>query len=247
MVFVITEHCLLLKFVLEKRLGGKDILEEERKFILNGYRFADDWIRFVDNEGASLFLRSYSDSSSLSSKCMPTRMFVAIPVPQFQEYSRQGTFFKYWRSHQDYCGFQSSSPGQLGGQLFFYLSSMTMIVFLYMSLQLFAIHKPRLQAPSDYISDVFDSLDPSPQHCSCSFQFKWPALIVPWGSSVMNWQGNYLLTYCGQKQAQEWWKKHKKLSEKAFLEGLAQNISKWRNAVSSSYGGSSIAWLSTYE
>ena len=42
MVLVITEHCLSLKFVLEKRLRGKDILEEERKVTLNGYRFADD-------------------------------------------------------------------------------------------------------------------------------------------------------------------------------------------------------------
>ena len=70
MVFVITEHCLSLKFVLEKRLRGKDIFEEKRKFILNGYRFADDEIRFVHNEDASLSLRSYSDSLSLSSKCM---------------------------------------------------------------------------------------------------------------------------------------------------------------------------------
>ena len=46
-------------------------MEEERKFILNGYRFADDLIRCVHNEDASLSLRSYSDSSSLSSKCMP--------------------------------------------------------------------------------------------------------------------------------------------------------------------------------
>ena len=44
--------------------------------------------------------------------------------------------------------------------------------FLYMSLQLFAMQKPRLQAPSDYISDVFDSLDPWPQQYSCSFRFK---------------------------------------------------------------------------
>ena len=44
--------------------------------------------------------------------------------------------------------------------------------FLYMLLQLFAMHKPRLQAPSDYISDVFVSLDPWPQHHSCSFRFK---------------------------------------------------------------------------
>ena len=34
------------------------------------YRFADDLIRCVHNEDASP-LRSYSDSSSLSSKCMP--------------------------------------------------------------------------------------------------------------------------------------------------------------------------------
>ena len=44
--------------------------------------------------------------------------------------------------------------------------------FLYMFLQLFAMHNPRLQAPSDYISDVFDSLDPWPQQYSCSFRFK---------------------------------------------------------------------------
>ena len=65
--------------------------------------------------------------------------------------------------------------------------------FLYMSLQLFAMHKPRLQAPSDYISDVFDSLDPSPQHHSCSFRFKWLELIVPWGSSVIYRPGTLLL------------------------------------------------------
>ena len=65
--------------------------------------------------------------------------------------------------------------------------------FLYMLLQLFAMHKPRLQAPSDYISDVFDSLDPSPQHRSCSFRFKWLELIVPWGSSVIYWPGILLL------------------------------------------------------
>ena len=32
--------------------------------------------------------------------------------------------------------------------------------FLYISLQLFAMHKPRLQAPSDYISDVTDLFGP---------------------------------------------------------------------------------------
>ena len=91
-VFWITEHCFLLKFVLEKRLRGKDILEEERKnSFLMVYRFADDLIRCVHNEDASP-LRSYSDSSSLSSTCMPTWMTfcsIIILVPQFQEYSRQ--------------------------------------------------------------------------------------------------------------------------------------------------------------
>ena len=65
--------------------------------------------------------------------------------------------------------------------------------FLYMLLQLFAMHKPRLQAPSDYISDVFDSLDPWPQQHSCSFRFKWLELIVPWGSSVIYRPGTLLL------------------------------------------------------
>ena len=36
---------------------------------------------------------------------------ITILVPQFQEYSRQGTFFKYWRNHQDYCGFQLHHRG----------------------------------------------------------------------------------------------------------------------------------------
>ena len=66
-----------------------------------------------------------------------------------------------------------SSQRQLGGQLFSAhvvmiknfdekagnfgeKAVMTMIVFLYMLLQLFAMHKPRLQASSDYISDVCD-------------------------------------------------------------------------------------------
>ena len=133
---------------------------------------------------------------------MPIQMFTAIPVPQFQEYSRQGTFFKYWRSHQDYCGLQlhhrDSSEASCSHHTLWWPKLWRVGVcdnndyFLYMSLQLFAMHKPRLQAPSDYISDVFDSLDPSPQHHSCSFRFKWLELIVPWGSSV-HWLGNIIL------------------------------------------------------
>ena len=36
-------------------------------------------------------------------------------------------------------------------------------------------------------------LDPSPQHRSCSFRFKWLELIVPWGSSVIFRPGTLLL------------------------------------------------------
>ena len=61
--------------------------------------------------------------------------------------------------------------------------------FLYMSLQLLAMHKPRFQAPSDSISDMFHLLDPSPQHWNLSFRFKWLELIVTWGSSVIHWSG----------------------------------------------------------
>ena len=115
-------------------------------------------------------------------------------VSQFQEYSRQGTFFKYWRSHQDCCGLQFHHRSSSEASCFKNFDENMGIQredcddndsFLYMLLQLFAMHKPRLQAPSDYISDVFDSLDPSPQHCSCSFRFKWLELIVAWGSSVI--------------------------------------------------------------
>ena len=87
----------------------------------------------------------------------------------------------------------TSSQRQLGGQLFSSNNCDDNDYFLYMLLQLFAMHKARLQAPSDYISDVFDSLDPSPQHHSCSFRFKWLELIVPWGSSVIYRPGTLLL------------------------------------------------------
>ena len=70
LVFVITEHCLLLKFVLEKRLRERIFWKRRENSFLMVYRFADDLIRCVHNEDASP-LRSYSDSSSLSSKCMP--------------------------------------------------------------------------------------------------------------------------------------------------------------------------------
>ena len=155
------------------------------------YRFADDLIRCVHNEDALLSLRSYSASSSLSSKCMPIRC--ARRISQFQEYSRKGISFKYTDevikiivASNYITGTSSEASCQLR-----YCDDNN--CFLYMSLQLFAMHEPRLQAPSDYISDVFDSLDPWPQQYSCSFRFKWLELIVPWGSSVIYRPGTLLL------------------------------------------------------
>ena len=114
-------------------------------------------------------------------------------VPQFQEYSRKGISFKYTDEDikiivaSNYITGAARRPA-VG---FFYCDDN--YCFLYMLLQSFAMHEPRLQAPSDYISDVFDSLDPWPQQYSCSFRFKWLELIVPWGSSVIYRPGTLLL------------------------------------------------------
>ena len=72
--------------------------------ILNGCRFA---AKYFDLYTMKIFRPSepFSDSSSLSSTCMPTwglkryfrfcPGFVSIHGPQFQEYSRKGISFKY--------------------------------------------------------------------------------------------------------------------------------------------------------
>ena len=93
-------------------------------------------------------------------------------VSQFQEYSRKGISFKYTDEDIKIIVASITSRGPARRPAVSYDTVMTIIVFLYMLLQLFAMHKPRLQAPSDYISDVFDSLDPWPQQYSCSFRFK---------------------------------------------------------------------------
>ena len=140
------------------------------KIYSNGCRFADDLIRRVHNEDASLSL-SYSVSSSLSSKCMP--MWTSVVA-----------MFRSFKNTQD------KEPSSNTDEVIKIIVASNFITeaarrpavliircddndcFLYMSLQLFAMHKPRLQAPSDYISVVFDSLDPWPQYRSCSFRFK---------------------------------------------------------------------------
>ena len=165
------------------------------KIYSNGCRFADDLIRRVHNEDASLSL-SYSVSSSLSSKCMPS----GWPCFAVSRILKKRNFLQiHWRRHQDYCGFHyiTGTSSEASCQLLYCDDN---YCFLYMLLQLFTMHKPRLQAPSDYISDVFDSLDPWPQQYSCSFRFKWLELIVPWGSSVIYRPGTLLLLrYPGNK------------------------------------------------
>ena len=171
LVFVITEHCLLLKFVLEKRLREGYFGRGEKISFLMVYRFADDLIRCVHNEDASP-LRSYSDSSSLSSTCMPTRVFVTILCSAVSRILKTMNLLQILTKSSRLLWPPTSSQRQLGGQLFSSFTCDDKNHFLYMLLQLFAMHKPRLQAPSDYISDVFVSLDPWPQHHSCSFRFK---------------------------------------------------------------------------
>ena len=149
-------------------------------------------------------LRSYSDSSSLSSKCMPTQMFITILCSAVSRILKTRNLLQILTKSSRLLWPPTSSQRQLGGQLFSSFfgeraenfsekAVMSMIVFCACCCNLFAMHKPRLQAPSDYISDVFDSLDPWPQQYSCSFRFKWLELIVPWGSSVIYRPGTLLL------------------------------------------------------
>ena len=93
-------------------------MEEERKFIFNGYRFAGDLIRCVHNEDASLSLRFYSDSSSLSSKCMPIRMFITILYSAVSRLLKTRNLLQILTKSSRLLWPQTSSQRQLGGQLF---------------------------------------------------------------------------------------------------------------------------------
>ncbi len=98
------------------------------KIYSNGCRFADDLIRRVHNEDASLSL-SYSVSSSLSSKCMPmwtsvVAMFRSFKNTQEKEYP-SNTLTKTSRL----LWLPITSRGQLGGQLSVFFTVMTIIVF----------------------------------------------------------------------------------------------------------------------
>ena len=124
---------------------------------------------------------------------MPIRMFITILYFAVSRILKTRNLLQILTKSSRLLWLPTSSQRQLGGQLFSSNNCDDNDYFLYMLLQLFAMHKARLQAPSDYISDVFDSLDPSPQHHSCSFRFKWLELIVPWGSSVIYRPGILLI------------------------------------------------------
>ena len=119
-----------------------------------------------------LRFRSYSDSSSLSSKCMPTRMFITILCSAVSRILKTRNLLQILTksSRLLWLPILITRTARRPAVLISVCDDNDF--FLYMSLQLFAMHKPRLQAPSDYISDVFDSLDPWPQQYSCSFRFK---------------------------------------------------------------------------
>ena len=128
---------------------------------------------------------------------MPMRMFITILYSAVSRILKTRNLLQILTKSSRLLWLPTSSQRQLGGQLFSSNNCDDNDYSLCMLLQLFAMHKARLQAPSDYISDVFDSLDPSPQHRSCSFRFKWLELIVPWGSSVIYRPGTLLLLVYG--------------------------------------------------
>ena len=81
------------------------------------YRFADDLIRCVHNEDASP-LRSYSDSSSLSSTCMPTRVFITILCSAVSRILKTRNLLQILTKSSRLLWPPISSQRQLGGQLF---------------------------------------------------------------------------------------------------------------------------------
>ena len=81
------------------------------------YRFADDLIRCVHNEDASP-LRSYSDSSSLSSTCMPTRVFITILCSAVSRILKTMNLLQILTKSSRLLWPPTSSQRQLGGQLF---------------------------------------------------------------------------------------------------------------------------------
>ena len=89
----------------------------EKISFLMVYRFADDLIRCVHNEDASP-LRSYSDSSSLSSTCMPTRVFVTILCSAVSRILKTMNLLQILTKSSRLLWPPTSSQRQLGGQLF---------------------------------------------------------------------------------------------------------------------------------
>jgi hypothetical protein len=86
------------------------------KIYSNGCRFADDLIRRVHNEDASLSL-SYSVSSSLSSKCMPMWTSVVAMFRSFKNTQEKEYPSKTLTKTSRLLWLPITSRGQLGGQL----------------------------------------------------------------------------------------------------------------------------------
>ena len=102
-------------------------------------------------------------------------------VSQFQEYSRKGISFKYTDEDIKIIVASNYITGAARRPAVSYNTVMTIIVFCtcrYNCSQC-TNHGCKLLRTTFQMCWL---LDPSPQHCSCSFRFKWLELIVLWGS-----------------------------------------------------------------
>ena len=102
-------------------------------------------------------------------------------ISQFQEYSRKGISFKYTDEDIKIIVASNYITGAARRPAVSYNTVMTIIVFCtcrYNCSQC-TNHGCKLLRTTFQMCWL---LDPSPQHCSCSFRFKWLELIVPWGS-----------------------------------------------------------------
>ena len=174
-IFPRNGFCHLWALIVFEICSGEVITRNLR--ILNGCRFA---AKYFDLYTMKIFRPSepFSDSSSLSSTCMPTwglkryfrfcPGFISIHVPQFKEYSRRRTFSYKVTKTSRLLWPPNSSQRQDGGQLFSSYKKLDLSCascddndhFLYISSRLLAMQKPWLQAFSDCISDMTDLLDP---------------------------------------------------------------------------------------
>ena len=196
-IFPRNGFCHLWALIVFEICSGEAITRNLR--ILNGCRFA---AKYFDLYTMKIFRPSepFSDSSSLSSTCMPTwglkcyfrfcPGFISIHGPQFQEYSRQGTFFKHWRSHQDYCGLQLHHWGSSEASCSHKCPVMTIIAF--------CAHRHDCWQCRNLGCKLFRTafqiwliyLTRSPQQCSLELSIQMACIDYPMRSICM-WCGIY--------------------------------------------------------